>query len=470
MPQQARAPGDSLSTHYAKWAHRLAFEDIPADVVRDVGFRILDTLGIQIGSTRLKSTRAALDTVSAWAGAGQARVPGVDRQFPVASAALAGGIMGHSFDFDDVHFKSLMHPTCVMVPTALAAGQSTDCSGRDLVTAIVAGYEVAIRLGIAKPGAFHSTGLHTTSVMGVFGATITTSVLRKLPVDAMCNALGLAGSASGGLLQSLVDGTDAKLFNAGWAAHGGVVCAELAANGFTAPRDILEGHFGLFPAFLRTRDWDVWAPANDLGRAWVSRDLQYKRYPNCGHLESFVDAMKLLRQKHPFALEDVAAVTCLVNETQRPVVAEPRDEKLNPRSVYGSRFSLPYTIAATLIFGDVTNETYSEENLGRRDILDLAARVQHASTSDPQFQALRPAIVIVKTKDGRTLAAPGASDVMPTSATEQQVEAKFLANCRGLLAPQTADRIIEMCRNIANLRRLSDLLSLTNPSPSAKVA
>ncbi len=184
----------TISDAYAEWIASLEFESIPQSVVIDVRHRVLDNLGIQIAALSLPSTQAVIEAIGAWGGTPESSVPGLDVMVPAPSAALAAGLMGHSFDYDDTHFPTMMHTHAVIISAALAAGQAESRPGRDLVVAIVAGIETALRVALADPVGFQVSGLQPSSFVGIFGAAAAASRAKGLNAQRTRNALGIAGN------------------------------------------------------------------------------------------------------------------------------------------------------------------------------------------------------------------------------------------------------------------------------------
>ena len=172
----------------------LRFEDIPADVVEAAKYHLLDTLGCGLAAHALGVATEGRTVMAELGGDGQATVIGLDGGLPAPNAAFANGMLCHGLDFDDTHSDSVSHVSVVTCPVALAAGEAAGASGREVLTAIVAGNEVVTRIGMAASGQFHKRGFHPTALCGIFGATAAAARLGGLDADAATSALGLAGS------------------------------------------------------------------------------------------------------------------------------------------------------------------------------------------------------------------------------------------------------------------------------------
>src|SRR5262249_38546133 len=213
-------------------------EHVPTGVIADAELHVLDTLGCGLAALAMDEARFVLDAVSETDSAGPATAIGLADGLPADGAALANGTLFHALDFDDTHPDSVVHVSATTVAAGLAAGEIAGATGRDLIAAIVIGDEISTRVGMAAGGRFHARGFHPTGVCGVFGATATVARLRGLDAATTVNALGIAGSMAGGLLEFLADGAKTKPIHPGWAAHCALNAVRLAVHGATGPATV----------------------------------------------------------------------------------------------------------------------------------------------------------------------------------------------------------------------------------------
>ena len=253
---------DTVASSLAHFAWGLTDQGVPDEVAGSVRHRVLDTLGLCVAAHRLPTSTAVTEHVIDQGGRPQAGIIGTRERVPAPLAALANGVLAHSLDYDDTHLPSILHPSAVVVPAALAAAEHVQARGRDVERAIAAGLEVTVRLGMAgydrKLGnsVFFEPGQHATSICGAMGAAVAASMLLGEGPEDIVHALGLTASFASGLIEANRTGGTVKRLHCGWAAQSALNAAQLVARGFTGPPTVIEGRFGFLRAFLR-EDADV---------------------------------------------------------------------------------------------------------------------------------------------------------------------------------------------------------------------
>jgi 2-methylcitrate dehydratase PrpD len=357
----------------------------------------------------------------------EASVIGLDGGLPAANAAFANAMLCHGLDFDDTHSDSVSHVSTVVVPAALAAAEARASTGREVLTAIVAGNEIVTRVGMATPGAFHERGFHPTAICGIFGATAAVARLRELSVGDAASALGIAGSMASGLFAYLDDATATKPIHPAWAAHGALVATRLAELGAEGPPGVLENRFGVYHAFVGTRI-DLEPQLADLGERWETPRIAFKPYPACHFIHGSLGATaSLVDALDPDEIEEVVVT---VPEPGVSLVLEPVEAKVAPRTDYEGKFSLQFSTAAMLVHGRVGLATYTPDALSDPRVLDLARKVRYETTEYASYPAAFPGGVRIVLRDGRTLEAdmPHQLGGPENPMTETQVRDKFREN------------------------------------------
>ena len=371
----------SVSRELAEWVATLEWLQLPS-ATRDLAvLRLLDTTGLLLGASGAPAAAMIRARATASAGGGRSSMVGHSRTVPAGAAALAHGVIAHCLDYDDTLPDSVVHPGSVVVPTALAVGEETGASGRDILTAIAAGYEICARLARVGGTGFHAHGFHASGIFAPISAAYTAGRLLRLSPDAMSAAAGLAASMSGGLLAFIEDGSWSKWLHLGWGAHGGILAAQLAADGFRGPQGALDGRHNLFAAFLSGAPSDPSTAVKDLGTNWAGDAARFKYYP-CAHvIQPYIDLALDLRRAHAIDAAHVTAVHCTVAPWAVPIVCEPAAAKLQPRSVVDAIASLRFNVAAALVDGRVGLDILDEPTWQRHDIIELARRTGY--TIDP---------------------------------------------------------------------------------------
>lgn len=452
----------AAATTAATWAEELRFDQIPAAVVEDTKLRILDIIGVSLAASASPVGDVARRTALRLGRGDESLIFGFGDLVPASSAAVANGTMAHAMDFDDTHNESVIHISAPVVTTALAMGQKMKASGSTMLTAAIAGAEVACRIGCVTPSAFHKRGFHPTGVVGTFGAALIAGKLLALDARRLQNALGIAGSQASGILEFFADGSWAKRLHPGWAAHSGIVAAYLAEEGFTGPATVFEGRFGLFATHLGAGQYPMDRITHELGSTWECVKTSYKPYP-CGHVvHPFVDAILALHREHGLRGADVERIVCPTAEWMLPIMCEPRDVKLRPETDYHAKFSFHYSLASALHFGRLGVDAYTETAIADPEILDLARRVFveiDPTAPDPShFKGW----VIVETRSGdrleRIVDNNWGSESNPLTAAD--VRTKFKDNARLVLSAERADEVVAVTDRLEVLDDINALMRL----------
>jgi len=393
----------SVSEQVASWSAGLDVAAIPAEVLAGERWRILDTLGIALAVAPQDYGQRIRAGALALGGQGSAHVLGFAGTTSAAAAALANGAMASAHSFDDTHNATIVHVTASLFSACLALGEELDASGEEFMAAIVAGSELACRIGLAAPLQFHKRGWHPTGIFGAIGATYAACRLLRLDAGKTAQAVGIVGSFAAAIGQGMREGTEAPNLHAGWAAQSGITAAVLARAGHTGPLQVFEGPAGLFRSHVQ--DWgyafDFASALADLGKRWECETISLKPYP-CAHvIHSFIDAILALRPDGLRA-SAVKRIRCPIAEYMIGVVCEPRAEKIAPQNDWQGRGSLPYSLAEALVTGRLDGSSYRGDAATRSEVRALAAKIEHEvdpSAKPGQFKGW----VIAELEDGRVL-------------------------------------------------------------------
>lgn len=452
-------------------AARTRAEGLPPGLRDDVARRALDLLGNSLAATHQPSARAVAGVVRAWGGAESATAVGTGSRVPAPSAALVNGTLAHSLDFDDTHLPSVLHPSSPVVPAALAVAEARGSSGAEMLDAAGVGIEVAVRLGMGGYDAdlgnseFFERGLHATSICGTVGAAVAAATVAGLSSEGIADAAGIAASMGAGLIEANRTGGTVKRVHCGWAAHAGVVAAELAEHGITGPPTVVEGRFGFLNAYVGERA-DVGAVVDRLGEHWELPGIFFKPYP-CNHFtHAGVDAALVLRARGVKAA-DVEALELGVPTPVLRTIAQPPEEKARPRSGYHAAFSGPYTVAAALLGGGglgLFHEDFTDAAALDEERLALAARVACVADArcDEIFPRQFPAVLRAVLHDGRReevrveVNRGGPQNPL----TSDELEEKFRLNASRVLSEGAATRVSQAVLGLPTGGSVADVMAL----------
>ena len=303
------------------------------------------------------------------------------RTLSAAGAAFVNGTAAHGEDFDDTFEGGPVHAGAVIVPAVLAACERHNPDGRMALIGIAVGTEVLCRLSLVVPKAVHKAGFHPTAVFGAMGAAAGVGAALGLGARQIVDALGIAGSMAGGIIEYLAEGTWTKRLHAGWAAQSGIRAALLARAGFVGPRTVFEGTHGLFQGFAHTTHGDYDALVGDFGERWVTDTLAFKPYP-CGTMaQPYIDCARRLAARGIEA-DDIKEIVCEVAEGTVHRLWEPLSDKQRPRNGYAAKFATPYLLATGFVHGGVGLGAFTDSAIHEPQVLALAAKVKFVI--DPQ--------------------------------------------------------------------------------------
>jgi 2-methylcitrate dehydratase PrpD len=439
---------------FAGYAAALGEAPLPAEVLHHARRCMLDWFAAAIpGGVEPPATLLAQAFAEELDHGGAALVPS-GRRATARAAALINGAASHTIEFDDIFRDAIYHPGVVTVPAALALAQSRGASGAALLRAVIAGYEVGTRIGAAVVPA-HYEFWHTTGTVGCFGAAAAASAVLRLDATRTAHALANAGTLAAGLQQAFRADCMSKPMHAGHAAEIGVTTALAAEQGLTGALDLLEGERGFGVAMSRGVDWE--AALATLGTRFNIVSMSQKNHAACGHAHAAIDAVLALREKHGLTPERVARITA---KTYRAAleVAGNRD----PRTVFESKFSLPYCLAAALAVGSVRVDAFAEARLRDPAIRRLVTRVslEVEPKLDAAFPKRRAAIVEIETVDGERLLhyAPTRKGDPDSPLSDAELRAKASELIAPVLGPNATTALIDKLWRISEIVDLSQIL------------
>jgi 2-methylcitrate dehydratase PrpD len=387
-------PSEILAT----FAAELQFDDIPDPVVRRAEDLMLDW----VGSTLAGKGGRPVEAIEWFArqmgpAEGDAEVLISRRRTSVLFAALVNAAACHFAEQDDVHNGSVFHPAAVVFPPALAVAQSLGSSGRELLTAVVAGYEVGIRVGEFL-GRSHYKVFHTTGTAGTLAAAAAVGRLLKLTPAQMLDAFGSAGTQAAGLWEFLRDAADSKQLHTAKAAANGLSAAYLASQGFTGAKHIFEGPQGMGAGM--SSDADPARLVDRLGTRWALAETSFKFHSSCRHTHPAADALQQVIAAHNLSPQQIARVTVHAHQGAIDVLGPVVD----PKTVHQAKFSMGTVLGLIAQFGSA-GLTEFEQHFNDPRIIQIRDKVQMELDAevDQAYPQRWIGKVSVQTTDGRTL-------------------------------------------------------------------
>jgi 2-methylcitrate dehydratase PrpD len=386
-----------------------------------------------------------------------ASVFGAGYKTSVSQAVLVNSTAGHAFELDDIHKESIVHPNSLALPVALALAEADDrLTGRDIVTAMVVGYEVGTRIGNAATMSLFLRGFHPQGTSGVFVAAATAARMLALDAKQTQHTLGIAGSQAAGLMAAQ-EGAMVKRFHSGRAAQGGVYAALLAQRGFTGIPDVLEAGYGGFLSTYSDKP-DARRLTAGLGSTWETSNVGYKPHASVTSIHSALDALATIMQKHRLAADDIASVRVGVSTMTHVHCVWP----YRAQGVTAAQMNLYYGLAVMALDSEAFVKQYAEDRLKDPRIADFIARIEAYIDADIDAMgstARHAARLTVATRDGRDLRAEvlqrRGSPENPL--TPEEVVRKFRSVASVRLARDQVERIAELTAQLEQLESVRDL-------------
>ena len=446
-----------VTAKIAQFVANAKYEKLPPKAIETAKVAVRDCLGVALAGSKEEDAKICAEIARLEQAKEETTVIGQGFKSSALNAALANGTAAHAMDFD--HSFTLMgQPTSPIIPAAFALGEALGVSGRQIIEAYAAGYEVTAKLAHSLRDSEHD-GWHAPSTLGVFGAAAACARLLGLNPAQVEMALGMSASMAGGIVANF--GTMTKPLHAGLGARNGVLAAKLAAGGYTANGKAIESGFGFYKVLHQGAPIDD-KPIEELGQSYalLSDGIRIKPYPCGGLTHQVIDSILEFRAKNGLTAEMVERVDVdVVKHTFERIVF-----KVPQTSIQG-KFCMPYLVARALIDGKVSLHAFTDAAVRDQNVLKLAERVQmnldnNLKKTDPGG---RPCRVTVHLKDGKVLSREAqhskGSPEFPMS--DAELRGKFTECAREALSPDAAERAlaqIEDLEKVENVRSLTEIL------------
>jgi len=433
------------------------YTDIPEKVRHEAARSFLNWVGCAIGASRHETVENALAALAEFSGPREATVLGREDKLDIMLAALMNGITSHTFDFDDTHLKTVIHPSGPVASAILALTERKPVRGDAFLHAFILGVEAECRIGNSVYPPHYDVGWHITGTAGVFGAAAAAGRLLGLGEEQMVWALGIAATQSSGLREMF--GTMCKPFHPGNAARNGLLAALLAQRDFTSSAQGIEAKRGF--ANVLSTSFKPGEITERLGETWEIALNTYKPFA-CGIVEHpAIDGCIQLRKNFNLKPEDVERIELKVH----PLVLELTGKK-TPRVGLEGKFSVYHSCAVAIIHGAAGEAQYSDEAV--LDPRAVALRERVSATVEPALHEDQVRVTI-KLKNGQTVEkfvehAVGSLD-RPMS--DGDLESKFHGLAEGILSRLEAENLIRLCWDIEKLKDAGEVARASVPAVPA---
>lgn len=447
------------TTILAEQAARLTYDDLPPEVVRKAKLLLLDQLGCQLAFATLPWGKAALSYTTAKRGAGRSTIAYYGTRTNAEDAAFCNGVFGHGFEMDDVEMQTTSHPAVCVVPAMLAVGDEQASTGREVLTAMVSGYETFLRFAHAADAMRHRF-FHCTAVAGAFGAAAAAGQLLGFDELTMRDALAIATTQASGNTEYSCSGGTVKRTLGALGAYAGVRSALLAQAGITGSSQALEGRKSFVKGICEGEpDWE-WLTL-PFAERFLTLDVGVKPYCCCAAQHTVIDAAELIRARgiDPAAIESVTIL-------QLPREVGNVGQIVHPEDVIQAQFCGRFACAMRLVKGGNGYYDYTMDNIADPAITALIDKIGYAADDGRAVldDGDGPARVTVRMADGATYeeTVAFAKGTKQNPLTEDELVAKFRDLTSRALTPERADRVIEMVMNLEaeeSITRLTSLLT-----------
>jgi 2-methylcitrate dehydratase PrpD len=443
-----------------------SFEDFGVTAVAKARDRLMDVVGCMIAGANAPGCSMLLDLMRHWGGRQEATIVAHGDKVPVHNAALLNSVMARSYDFEPagpiVGGKSTpAHISGTTIPVAIAVGEANAVSGRDLLSALILGDDLASRV-IAASNLNLDSGFDCTGTANAFGSAAIAGRLGKLDEEQMVNAFGIVLNQLGGTFQNLFDGVHAFKLPQGLSAQAGIFAAALAARGFTGARDPLFGKYGYFALYCKTYEPEVLT--KNLGKEFYA-DETCKPYPCCRSNHAAIDcALELVHDNH-IEFKDIDEVVVDV-PAKALDFAVGQHFRIREVPQIDAAFSLQYNVANAMLRKNVKLEHYAEEFVRDPDIMNIVEKIRLTGN----LPADRPlaACVKVRMKKGeeytKRIDMPKGNGIYsPMTAAEKRDKFFRSATFRGTMPVEKVERILSLIEAMDEVDNVANMMKLLVP-------
>lgn len=442
----------SVTRELSAWVDGLKQEQLPPEVVEKAKLLLLDYLGTSFYAHDEEPSRIMVKTLSELGGTACSTVIGHKKKLSPAWAAFANGCMGHMGELDDTHCATMSHPGDSIIPSVLALAECTGAKGKDVIPAMVVGYEVGIRAGNSVMPSHYRKGWHPSGTFNTFAAAAASAKVLGSDLEKVIQSLGIAGAQVCGNFAHVKERGMVKDFNTGRAAFSGVISALLAKNGFTGASDIFENRFGFCELYVASGEPDLSAYTKDLGKGFKIMEVAHKPYSACRHTHSAIDCVLGLCEQHHIKADDIKKMTIRVFTTGGRLVDD-KEPWIESKGLYGARFSIQFNATLVALYGKgVLRDIFDRDKLRSylddpkvRDFITNKVECILDDELDKKFPRMWPTIVEIETTGGEKRSMevdyPKGEPENPVSLEDLTDKIKTLTGMVGMSDAQVSDLI-----------------------------
>ena len=377
-----------ITEELAEYCGALKFGQLTEQVVDRVKYLFLDFIGVTCRGSQEDSSKSIYRFITEMrCGHRGGVIIGTKKRAPYVYAALANAASSHAIEMDDVNNEASLHPGVVIFPSALATGEMIGANGKSFIEAVVLGYDVMVRLGKALgPENHYKRGFHPTATCGPFGSSVVASKIMGLKAERIANAMGIAGSQAAGSMEFLAQGTWTKRLHPGWAAHSGMIAAQLAQKGFRGPTSIIEGRDGFLRAYSDGSDESK--VLEGIGSQFEILRTSLKPHACCRYMQPPIDGILKIVRENDIQPDQVQRVRLGILRAGFPIVVEPKEIKYKPQSIVDAQFSMPFGAAVALLYRKAGLNEFHLSKIRSEEVKQMMERVE--CIEDPDLEKTYP--------------------------------------------------------------------------------
>ncbi|MBX9812331.1 MAG: MmgE/PrpD family protein [Burkholderiales bacterium] len=440
----------------AEFACSVTIDALPESVITKTKQLVLDCLGNQIGAFDEEPARMLHDVLDVRSARGKSTVVGYGNCTTPLLAGCLNGMLAHLLDMDDAHRDALTKTGSAVTPAAMAVAEARGCGGDRVIEAVVAGYEVMIRLGLAVNPGHRSRGFHSTATLGAFGAAAAAGRLLDLPRERMIDALGIAATQAAGLTAFINNESMIKPFNVAKSVHNGILAALLAEKGFRGPPAVIEGQEGFIQAYTDRAD-----PAeigSGIGERFRLLESGFKPHAACRYAHGPIDAAIGLMKKYEFPVDEIDRIDVYLSE-----LANRQSNFYEPKSIASAQGSTPFAIAVGLVSGANSLTVSCIKSAFREErVWGLHRRIRLHVDGEMDYMG-RGCRLQVHLRDGRCLEErvdlPRGEPENPMP--DREIEQKFMRQASATIGERRAAMIRDMIGRLETVPAVSSIMELT---------